>query len=122
MLAALTHSDLSVIHDLAVARSRIDHADAARPGEGSDAVARLFATIARLDPAAMAELAALVHVGRHGRGTHDWSALVLEARAGDGERAASRLALIPDLDALIERGLIALREHAGDECGSAAAE
>ena len=97
MFDALTHSDLSVIHDLAVARSRPD-------------------------PAAMAELAALVHVGRHGRGTHDWSALVLEARAGDGERAASRLALIPDLDALIERGLIALREHAGDECGSAAAE
>ena len=111
MFDALTHSDLSAIHDLAVKRARLDLAGAvARESDRTAATAWLFEKIARLDHAALAELLALVRLGRDGRGTR-WLVLLQEARAQPADGSAGHLATTPALDELIERGLLALRDQ-----------
>ena len=111
MFDALTHSDLSAIHDLAVARARLDLAGAAaKESDRTAAIARLYAKLAQLEPTALAELLALVRLGRDGRGTR-WLVLLKEARAQAADGTAGHLATTPALDELIERGLLTLRDQ-----------
>ena len=111
MFDALTHSDLSAIHDLAVKRTSLDLAGAAaRESDRTAATARLYGKLAQLEPAALAELLALVRLGRDGRGTR-WLVLLQEARAQAADGSAGHLATTPALDELIERGLLTLRDQ-----------
>lgn len=111
MFDALTHSDLAAIHDLAVKRARLDLAGAAaRESDRTAATAWLFEKIAKLEPHALAELLALVRLGRDGRGAR-WLVLLHEARAQAVDGSAGHLATTPALDELIERGLLTLRDQ-----------
>ena len=116
MFDALTHSDLAAIHDLAVARARLEGAvtPAALESDRTGKTARLYELIARLEHAALAELLALVRLGRDGRGTR-WLVLLDEARGQTGDGTAGHLATTPALDELIERGLLSLREDLAPE-------
>src|SRR5687767_15218343 len=81
MFEALTHSDLASIHDLAVARARLDgHLSRGTPVAEREALtARLTERIAALSTAAQAELLALVRLGQ-AAGRVDWATLLSEAR------------------------------------------
>ena len=121
MLAALIHSDLSAIHDLAVARSRLG-GHLTRPDavlERDTLTARLVDRIAALSGEAQAELRALVRLGCTGNGNGhvslgddesraDWSALVAAARTPGDACTPHQLAERASLDECIERGLLKL--------------
>jgi hypothetical protein len=109
MLDALTHSDLSAIHDLAIARARVDgHLSRPASTHERDTLAdRLAARIAQLSPEAQAELLALVRLGRNGTRV-DWGDLLAQSRDPRDLSTPAYLARHPELDACIERGLLAL--------------
>lgn len=134
MFDALTHSDLSAIHDLAVARARLDGQPARNTSAGErDAItARIFERITTLTADAQAELRALVRLGcdaveghadgdgdgrggengvGEGRGrarARDWRTLLAAARAPDDPFTPDRIASRMTLDECIERGLLVL--------------
>lgn len=110
MFNVLTHSELSAIHDIALARARLDGYLARRPSfEERDALtAKLVARIAALPAEAQAELLALVRLGQNGHAHHEWTDLLEAARRPRDVSTPQHLAAQGALDAAIERGLLAL--------------
>ena len=124
MLEALTHSDLAAIHDLAVARARIDanFARTTSTGERDALTARIFQRILTLTAEAQAELRALVRLGCEALddgdaagGTRssslDWRTLLAAARDPGDTHTPHQLAARMTLDECIERGLLVLRDR-----------
>src|SRR5688572_26550545 len=115
MLEALIHSDLSAIHDLAVARSRLG-GHLTRPDavlERDTLTSRLVDRIAALSAEAQAELRALVRLGCDGNGhglvpfgdderRADWSTLLAASRAPGDACTPHQLAERATLDECIE--------------------